>query len=277
MGIWPVGRRPARKNGVLARPKPDTTRKAPCPGWPGPLAVPVCGPPPQHAGRPDPTWWEQCRPAEACITPLTYIMNTKPYLPGPLSPSASPAAAASSPHDLTVDSPLSFRAASSATPSPSAASRVRAPPPHLRCAAAPFSHPLRRRSIEGMGSAAVARHSCLPGGGCLQGGVGSGIHRSRRRQRLERAALPLLGCSRATTRMARRRRRRRRWRLGGGGADDLGSADELAGVCKIHDGRQRDARSAILLSKRWAWTSAAAPAATSIQRWCGPWAARAHM
>jgi hypothetical protein len=141
MGIWPVGRRPARKNGVLARPKPDTTRKAPCPGWPGPLAVPVCGPPPQHAGRPDPTWWEQCRPAEACITPLTYIMNTKPYLPGPLSPSASPAAAASSPHDLTVDSPLSFRAASSATPSPSAASRVRAPPPHLRCAAAPLLSP----------------------------------------------------------------------------------------------------------------------------------------
>jgi hypothetical protein len=65
MGIRPVGRRPARKHDILARPKHGTAREAPCPGWHGPLAVPVHGLPPRHVGRPGPARLEQCRPAKA--------------------------------------------------------------------------------------------------------------------------------------------------------------------------------------------------------------------
>jgi hypothetical protein len=65
MGIWPVGRRPARKHSVLARPKHGPARNAPCPGWPGPLAVPVHGPPPQQVGRPGPARREKYQPVKA--------------------------------------------------------------------------------------------------------------------------------------------------------------------------------------------------------------------
>jgi hypothetical protein len=83
MGIWPMGRRPARKHSVLARPGP--TCNAPCPGWPGPLVVPVHGPPPQHAGRPGPARREQYQPAKARYPHTPQQANTITPQPSPTS------------------------------------------------------------------------------------------------------------------------------------------------------------------------------------------------
>jgi hypothetical protein len=147
MGSWPMGRRPARKHGVLARPKHGPTRNALCPcmgrhpstlGGPArhggnstsPLRPATPTPPAGQHHSPDQHQQSTADPASICIPGVGAPPPTpKPYFISPGARSASPPLQIS--NRPTLSSPALLRSSASALRS-AASTPIPAFPSHLR-------------------------------------------------------------------------------------------------------------------------------------------------